>query len=97
MWAVAHTEKFPRSHRAGLGRRIDDRLESLLDDLIEAKYTSDKAEILRRAGLQAEQIRYQFRLAKDLRLLAPDSHRHAIVLLDDIGRQLGGWRRKNEG
>jgi hypothetical protein len=41
-------------------------------------YTRQKADILRRAALRLEQIRYQFRMAKDLRIMALDSHRHAI-------------------
>jgi len=97
LWAVDHIVKFSRVHRFSLGTRIEDSLHDLLDDLIEAKFTRDKAEILRRAALRAEKIRYRLRLAKDLRELPFNSHRHAIGLLDDIGRQLGAWRRKIGG
>jgi len=97
LWTLNHTAKFPRSHRYSLGTRMEERLYSLLDDLVEAKYTRQKSEILRRAALRLEQIRYQFRLAKDLRIVPLNSHHHAITLLDDIGRQLGGWRKKMGG
>lgn len=93
MWTLNHTAKFPRSHRYSLGTRMEQRLYSLFEDLIEAKYTRQKSEILRRAALRLEQIRYQFRMAKDLRLLPLKSHHHAVLLIDDIGRQLGGWRK----
>jgi hypothetical protein len=93
-WTLNHTAKFSRAHRFSLGTRIEGRLYDLLDDLIEAKFTRDKAEILRRAALRTEQIRYQFRLAKDLHLLPLKSHHHALSLLEEIGRQLGAWRRK---
>lgn len=94
MWTLNHTAKFPRSHRYSLGTRMEDRLYGLLDDLVEAKYTRQKGEILRRAALKVEQIRYQLRMAKDLRIIPLNSHHHAISLLDDIGRQLGAWRKK---
>jgi hypothetical protein len=48
LWTLGHTAKFPRSHRFSLGTRMEQHLYSLLDDLIEAKYTRDKADILRR-------------------------------------------------
>jgi hypothetical protein len=97
LWSANHIVKFPRADRFSLGQRMEDSLNDLLEDLIEAKFTRDKAEILRRAALRAEKIRYQFRQAKDRRLMAPNSHHHAISLLDDIGRQLGAWRRKIGG
>ena len=93
LWTAGHTAKFPRSHRYSLGTRMEQRLYDLHDDLLEAKYTREKAEILRRAALRVEQLRYQFRLAKDLKVLPMRSHRHAVGLLDDIGRQLGGCRK----
>jgi hypothetical protein len=73
LWTLNHTAKFPRSHRYSLGTRMEERLYSLLDDLVEAKYTHEKSEILRRAALRLEQIRYQFRLAKDLRVVPLNS------------------------
>jgi len=97
LWALNHIVQFTRVYRYRLGTRIEDSLHDLLDDLIEAKFTRDKAELLRRAALRAEKIRYRLRLAKDLRELPFNSHRHAIELLDDIGRQLGAWRRKIGG
>lgn len=94
LWTLNHTRKFPRDHRHSLGTRMEDRLYGLLEDLLEAKYTAKKSDILRRAGLKLEQIRYHFRLARDLRILPLKSHHHAVSLLDDIGRQLGGWRNQ---
>ena len=63
LWTLNHTAKFPRSHRYSLGTRMEDRLYSLLDDLVEAKYTRQKGDILRRAALRLEQVRYQLRMA----------------------------------
>ena len=96
LWTLNHTSKFPRDHRFTLGTRLEDALYGLLDDVLEAKFTQQKADILRRAALRLEKIRFQFRLAKDLHIVALSSHRHACSLVDDIGRQVGAWRRSVE-
>ncbi len=93
LWTLNHTSKFPRDHRFSLGTRVEESLYGLLDDVLEAKFTHEKSEILRRAALRLEKIRFQFRLAKDLHILALSSHHHACTLLDDIGRQVGAWRK----
>jgi hypothetical protein len=93
-WTLHHTGRFPRSHRHSLGNRIEGKLFLLLDDLVEAKYTADKAEILRRAGLHVERLRLLYRVAKDMGILPYKSHEHASRSLQEIGRQLGAWRRK---
>ena len=95
-WTLAHTAKFPRSHRHGLGLRIEEKLYELLDLLLEAKLTSEKARALRQAGLRVEQLRILYRGAKDLHVLPLNSHRYANERLLEIGRQLGGWRRHAE-
>jgi hypothetical protein len=97
IWTLQHTEKFPRSHRHELGRRIEDKLHDLFDLLIEAKFTSQKAELLRKAALRVEDLRFLFRTAKELHLISLKSQGYAAERLQEIGRQLGGWRRKCEG
>ena len=97
VWTLQHTEKFARSHRHELGRRIEDKLHELFDLLIEAKFTSQKADLLRKAALRVEDLRFLFRTAKDLHLLPLKSQGYAAERLQEIGKQLGGWRRKCEG
>ncbi|HPM82813.1 MAG TPA: diversity-generating retroelement protein Avd [Candidatus Anammoximicrobium sp.] len=96
LWTLRHTEKFPRSQRHELGRRIETKMHELFDLLIEAKFTSQKAEFLRQAALRVEDLRFLFRTAKDLHLLSVKSQGYAVERLQEIGRQLGGWRRKVE-
>ena len=81
LWSLNHTCKFPRDHRFSLGARLEDTLYSLFDDLIEAKFTHEKSELLRRAALRLEKVRFQFRFAKDLKILGLSSHHHAVSLI----------------
>jgi hypothetical protein len=94
LWTIRHIERFPRVHRFGLGARLETTLHSLLNQLLAAKYRQEKLGLLDEANLLLEQLRYQFRFARELRLLAIDSHHHACERVDRIGRELGGWRRQ---
>ena len=94
LWSLRHIERFPRAHRFGLGARLEATLHLLLNLLIAAKYRHDKLPTLDEANLVVEQLRYQLRFARELRLLSIDSHHHACERTDRIGRELGGWRRQ---
>ena len=94
LWTIRHVERFPRTHRHGLGSRLENTLHNLLNQLLAAKYRHDKLPFLDEANLLAEQLRYQLRFARELRLLAVNSHQQACEALDRIGREIGGWRRQ---
>src|SRR5262249_26933692 len=89
--SCGHTRKFPRSHPFVLGERIERRLYELLETLIQARYTRDRQALLRQANLSLEVLRFQMRLAHDLRCLRTNSYGFASELLQEIGRMVGGW------
>lgn len=89
LWSCNHTAKFPRNHRFVLGERIERNLYDLLETLIRAKYTRQRQELLERANLLLEILRFQIRLAKDLQCLKVDSYGFAAKAIDEIG--VGGW------
>lgn len=88
-------EKFPRSHRAGLGADLSGHARDLLAGLVRARYAApaDRRHLLRDANLGLELLRYSLRLAADLRALPLSAHGHLIRLADGVGRQVGGWLR----
>ena len=93
LWLIKHTEKFPRHHRYSLGVAIENRLQSLLGLLLRAKYSRDKVEILNIANIELEILRFQLRLAKDLKVLPVKSHGYSMKLTISIGSQIGGWQQ----
>ena len=95
LWSCNHTGKFPRNHRFVLGERIEHRLYELLEMLIEAKYSRARTQMLQRANLQLEILRFQMRLAKDLQCLKVDSYGFATKAIDDIGKLVGGWLKSD--
>lgn len=91
LWLIRHTEKFPRHHRYSLGIAIEERLQQILSLLLRAKYSKDKAAPLAQANLELEVLRFQLRLATDLRALPLKSQGHAAAVMQSIGSQVGGW------
>ena len=89
--------KFPRDHKFLLGDRILGNVYELLDLLVEAKYTKNKAAILQRANVRLEQMRFQVRLAHDEELMSTHQYEVAARLIDEVGRLVGGWRRSRGG
>ncbi len=91
LWMIKHTEKFPRHHRYSLGMSIENRLQNLLELLIRAKFTKEKVSLLSDANVELELLRFQIRMAKDLRVLPVKSHGYAARIMESIGSQVGGW------
>jgi len=85
--------KFPKSHKFTLGDRIEAIALDVLEALIEATYTRERTQHLRRANLGIEKLRFLLRLAADLRLLDRRRYEHAARTLDGTGRLVGGWMK----
>jgi 23S rRNA-intervening sequence protein len=96
-WSCQHTGRFPRRHRFILGERIERRLYDLLETLIQARYTRDRAPLLRQANLSLEVLRFQMRLAHELQCLRPTSYGFVTQALQEIGAMVGGWLKASSG
>ena len=90
-WLAPTVEKYPKSHKFSLGDRIMSLSLDLLECLIEATYTKDRLQHLRRANLGIEKLRFLLRLSADLRVLDRKRYEHAARTLDETGRMVGGW------
>ncbi len=96
LWLIPHLDKFPRSRRFTLGERLEAGLLHVLELLVEAAYTRNKDAPLRRANLRLEVVRHLWRLAHELKVMATRQYEHGARLIDDLGRQIGGWLRSRE-
>ena len=94
-WLLPAVARFPRAHRYSLGSRIESRGYGLLERLVRAAYLerSRKGVVLDDANIEIEILRHEFRIAYSLRLVSAGQVRHATSMLDDVGKQVGGWRR----
>jgi four helix bundle protein len=93
LWLLPKAEKFARSYRFTVGDRMVNLALDLLLLLVEAAYSTEKADLLDAANRSANGVRYLLRLAKDLKLLTLDSYGFAAERLDEIGRMIGGWQK----
>jgi hypothetical protein len=89
--------RFPRQHRFVLGERVERRLYELLETLVEARYTRDRRTLLRQANLSLEVLRFQLRLAHDLRCLRTASYGAGVRLVGEVGALVGGWLKAGRG
>jgi len=96
LWSCNHTGRFPRQHRFLLGERLERTLYGLLETLIRAKYSRERAPLLNDANLKLKILRFQMRLAKDLQCLQVKSYGFAAKQIDEIGKLVGGWLRSRK-
>ena len=94
LWLVPALDKFPRARKFSLGDRMEKLALDILELLIEAKYARVKSSMLAEANLKLEKLRFLVRLSKDLRCLGVKSYGHAAELIDDLGREVGGWLKQ---
>ncbi|MBI5637004.1 MAG: four helix bundle protein [Nitrospinae bacterium] len=66
LWLFPHIGKFPRDYRFILGDRMQNCLLDVCGQLIEARFSKEKREILKTANIELEKLRYMVRLCKDL-------------------------------
>lgn len=93
LWLIPQLDKFPRLRRFTLGERLETRLLTVLERLIEAAYSKQKKESLARANLDLNTARHLWRLAYELKVISTRRYEYGARLMDDIGRQVGGWLR----
>ena len=96
LWLIPQLDKFPRSRRFTLGERLETGLLDVLELLVDAAYSRNKETSLKRANLRLEMVRHLWRLAHELKVMATRQYEHGAKLLDDLGRQIGGWLRSQE-
>jgi len=92
-WIIPHLDKFPRLRRYTLGERIETTLLNVLEDLLEATWSRNKAQPLTHANRQLDMVRHLWRLAHTLRAIPLRSYEHGVKLMPTLGKQIGGWKK----
>lgn len=92
-WLIPQLDSFPRTRRFTLGERLETGLLRVLEALVEAAYSREKRTALTAANRTLEIERHLWRLAFELRVIPLKRYEHGARLMDDLGRQIGGWLR----
>lgn len=95
LWLIPLTLKFPRSQRFLLAERLSGLALDFYDMILEAVMESQgRAVQLRQADKTLTKIRLYTRLSYDLQCISLGQLEHSARQLDEIGRLLGGWQKK---
>ena len=94
-WLIPTLDKFPRSQKFLLGDRIETLALDILEYLVDATYTKDRKLCLRKANLRIEKLRFLIRLSHDFKYIDHRRYEHAARQLDETGRMIGGWIKKD--
>ncbi len=97
LWLLNHTEKFPKSERFRLARRLEDCAFAFYERLVEATRSPHTRSILLDADLELDKLRLYLRLSHARKLTNVDQYQYAAGLLVEIGKLLGGWLKTASG
>jgi four helix bundle protein len=92
VWLLEHTEKFPKSERFRMGKRLEDSAFSFYELLIEAtRSTKRKRQLLIHADVELEKLRFFVRMSQRRKLTSISQYHFASGVLVELGKLLGGW------
>jgi len=97
-WVSPLINRLPRDRKFTIGDRILNKLYSVLELLIEAKYSSYdiRIDLLKKANINMEIIRFYNRLLRDEDLWSVKRYQFALESVNEVGLQLGGWIRSKK-
>ena len=109
VWQRAHllvlkiyevTNSFPKEEIWGLTSQIRRSAVSVPSNIVEGKARGSRKDFKRfllvaRGSL--EEVKYQSLLAKELKYMNDEQYEEITVMIEDVGRLLGGMIRKNSG
>ncbi len=98
-WILQKTEKFPKSQRFFLAKRINDAVFEFYELITEAAMLRDgrAGQRLRRADVRLLRLRNYLRLALDLKYINFRAFEHGTRELAELGALLGAWLRREGG
>jgi hypothetical protein len=93
-WLIPKTLAFPKSQRGVLARQIQTELFRIYEALVAAASDKEPAAHLAAADQGLIRLRFYLRLSRELRLLSVGQYEHVSRLTDEVGKLLGGWKKK---
>jgi len=96
LYLIPQVSKFPRAQRFQIGERLENLSYDVLELLLDATYSRNKAPILYQANVKLAKARYFVRLCKDLKLINLKKYEILTKQINEIGIQLGGWIKQQK-
>ena len=92
-----YVNKFPRAHKALLGRELLRLALNLVVLLVTANHRVNKVPELQESSARLDALRITLRLAKQLAFLSNTGYEVLSQDLAEVGRMLGGWLKESAG
>ncbi len=89
-------DNLKKSDRMTLGYQIDNYFLYLLENIFKALFTNNKLEklsLVSNAITKNDLIKFFLQLAWEQKMINREYYTSLILLLDEIGRMLGGWKK----
>jgi len=96
-WLLSTTDKFPKKSRFTFSDRINNLALNIVEELVEARYTTHRAGILIRANINLEKLRVLIRISYELRFISFKNYEQAMYSMNEVGKMLGGWMKESGG
>jgi hypothetical protein len=93
-WLIPLTVTFPRHQRFVVAGAMQAAALALHERLIEAVRLPDGGQRLSAADVELDKLRFYLRLSHDLGYINLAQQRHAGLMVAEIGRLLGAWRKR---
>lgn len=90
-WYIPLVNRMPRTHKFGIGDRIQDTLYSLLEGLVIARFSTARMQKLLDLNAMLDVLRIQTRLLRDFELIDIRRYEYASERINEIGIEIGGW------
>ena len=94
LWVQIH-KNFPRVERLGIGQKIDSSFLFVLELIYTSAYLPPEQKIIALAKTisKLDILKFFVQLAWESRLIPNDKNAELSQKLEEIGRQLGGWKK----
>ena len=93
-WMLNLTARFPKRVRQSLTNRLENTTLEILEGVTTAAYQKDRTKTLTGINDGFNRLRVLVRLSHELRLLSDGQYEEAALRMDEAGRILGGWMKK---
>ena len=90
------TRQFPREYKYSLGQDMKRDAMELVRSIYRANRSLEKKRFLEEYLEQFELLKLEIRIAHDLRVLGLKNYADFSVLMDNIGKQVTGWKHHVE-
>lgn len=96
-WLMPVTERFPKTQRFLVSKRLLDAALDFQEIIVEANHARGRgrAERLAKADAELDKVRLYLRLIFKWTWLSEGQYFHAAEQVSEIGKLLGGWRKQH--